>query len=29
VRITTLPITPEAIYRALRAAAGKPLENDK
>jgi CO/xanthine dehydrogenase Mo-binding subunit len=29
VRITSLPITPEAIYRALRAAAGKPLENDK
>ncbi|HET7596056.1 MAG TPA: molybdopterin cofactor-binding domain-containing protein, partial [Burkholderiales bacterium] len=25
VRITALPITPEAVYRALRAAAGDPL----
>ena len=27
VRITELPITAEAVYRALRAKAGKPLEN--
>ena len=26
VRITALPITPEAVYRALRAAANNPLE---
>ena len=25
VRITELPLTAEAVYRALRAAAGKPL----
>jgi CO/xanthine dehydrogenase Mo-binding subunit len=29
VRITELPITPEAVYRALRAAAGKPLEAER
>jgi CO/xanthine dehydrogenase Mo-binding subunit len=28
VRITALPITPEAVYRALRAAAGDPLPED-
>ncbi|MND03278.1 Nicotinate dehydrogenase medium molybdopterin subunit [compost metagenome] len=27
VRITTLPITAEAVYRALRTKAGKLLEN--
>lgn len=26
VRITSLPITPEAVYRAMRAAANQPLE---
>ena len=26
VRLTALPLTPEAVYRALRAAAGDPLE---
>jgi CO/xanthine dehydrogenase Mo-binding subunit len=25
VRLTRLPLTPEAVYRALRAANGKPL----
>ena len=28
IRITEMPITPEAVYRALRAAAGEPLEDD-
>ena len=28
VRITDLPITPEAVFRALRAAAGDPLADD-
>jgi CO/xanthine dehydrogenase Mo-binding subunit len=28
VRITALPITPEAVYRALRAAAGDSLPED-
>ena len=28
VRITELPITPEAVYRALRRAAGDPLPED-
>jgi len=27
VRLTRLPLTPEAVYRALRAAAGAPLED--
>ena len=27
VRLTSLPLTPEAVYRALRAAQGKPLED--
>ncbi|MDH5536860.1 MAG: molybdopterin-dependent oxidoreductase, partial [Betaproteobacteria bacterium] len=27
-RITTLPLMPEVIYRALREAEGKPLDND-
>ncbi len=27
VRITELPLTPEAIFRALRAKAGKPIED--
>jgi CO/xanthine dehydrogenase Mo-binding subunit len=27
VRLTELPLTPEAIFRALRAKAGKPLED--
>ena len=26
VRLTALPLTPEAVYRALRARAGRPLE---
>ena len=26
IRLTALPLTPEAVYRALRAAAGDPLE---
>jgi CO/xanthine dehydrogenase Mo-binding subunit len=26
VRLTTLPLTPEAVFRALRAAQGRPLE---
>jgi hypothetical protein len=25
VRLTQLPLTPEAVYRALRAASGEPL----
>ncbi len=25
VRLTELPLTPEAVYRALRAGAGQPL----
>jgi CO/xanthine dehydrogenase Mo-binding subunit len=29
VRLTELPLTPEAIFRALRAKAGKPLEDDR
>jgi CO/xanthine dehydrogenase Mo-binding subunit len=28
VRITSLPLTPEAVYRALRAAAGTPLAEE-
>lgn len=28
VRITTMPITPEAVFRALRAKAGTPLEDE-
>jgi CO/xanthine dehydrogenase Mo-binding subunit len=28
IRITEMPITPEAVYRALREAAGEPLEED-
>lgn len=28
VRITEMPITPEVVYRALRTAAGQPLEDD-
>jgi CO/xanthine dehydrogenase Mo-binding subunit len=28
VRLTELPLTPEAVFRALRAKAGKPLEED-
>jgi CO/xanthine dehydrogenase Mo-binding subunit len=28
VRLTTMPLTPEAVYRALRAKQGKPLEED-
>ena len=28
VRLTELPLTPEAVFRALRANAGKPLEDD-
>jgi CO/xanthine dehydrogenase Mo-binding subunit len=28
VRLTELPLTPEAVYRALRAAAGQPLAED-
>jgi len=28
VRLTELPLTPEAVFRALRAKAGKPLEDD-
>ncbi len=28
VRLTSLPLTAEAVYRALRVKAGKPLEND-
>jgi CO/xanthine dehydrogenase Mo-binding subunit len=27
VRLTTLPLTAEAVYRGMRANAGKPLEN--
>jgi hypothetical protein len=26
VRLTELPLNPEAVYRALRAKAGSPLE---
>jgi CO/xanthine dehydrogenase Mo-binding subunit len=29
VRLTALPLTPEAVYRALRAARGQPLEDDQ
>jgi CO/xanthine dehydrogenase Mo-binding subunit len=28
VRLTELPLSPEAVFRALRAKAGKPLEDD-
>lgn len=28
VRLTSLPLTPEAVFRALREKQGKPLEND-
>jgi hypothetical protein len=28
VRLTDLPLTPEAIFRALRAKANTPLEDD-
>jgi CO/xanthine dehydrogenase Mo-binding subunit len=28
VRLTELPLNPEAVYRALRAKAGKPLEDE-
>jgi hypothetical protein len=28
VRLTELPLTAEAVLRALRAKAGKPLEDD-
>ena len=28
IRITEMPITPEVVYRALRTAAGQPLEDD-
>ncbi|MGQ7793680.1 xanthine dehydrogenase family protein molybdopterin-binding subunit [Faunimonas sp. B44] len=28
VRLTALPITPEAVYRSLRAGAGQPLEDE-
>jgi CO/xanthine dehydrogenase Mo-binding subunit len=28
VRLTTLPLTPEAVYRAIRAARGEPLEDE-
>jgi CO/xanthine dehydrogenase Mo-binding subunit len=28
VRLTSLPLTPEAVYRALRAKQGKPLKDD-
>jgi CO/xanthine dehydrogenase Mo-binding subunit len=28
VRITSLPLTPEAVYRAIRAARGEPLEDE-
>jgi CO/xanthine dehydrogenase Mo-binding subunit len=28
VRLTTLPLTPEAIYRAMCAARGEPLEDE-
>jgi CO/xanthine dehydrogenase Mo-binding subunit len=27
VRLTALPLTPEAVYRALAAARGRPLED--
>jgi CO/xanthine dehydrogenase Mo-binding subunit len=27
VRLTELPLNPEAVFRALRARAGKPLED--
>jgi CO/xanthine dehydrogenase Mo-binding subunit len=27
IRLTELPLTPEAVLRAIRANAGKPLEN--
>ncbi|HEX6007767.1 MAG TPA: molybdopterin cofactor-binding domain-containing protein, partial [Burkholderiales bacterium] len=29
VRLTSLPITPEAVYRAIRRANGQPLEDDR
>jgi CO/xanthine dehydrogenase Mo-binding subunit len=29
VRLTSLPITPEAVYRAIRWANGQPLEDDR
>ncbi|MBI2297149.1 MAG: hypothetical protein HYU76_14185, partial [Betaproteobacteria bacterium] len=28
VRLTSLPLTPEAVYRALRAKQGKPLKDE-
>jgi len=28
VRLTRLPLTPEAVYRAIRAARGEPLEEE-
>ena len=28
VRLTSLPLTAEAVYRALREKAGNPLKND-
>ena len=28
VRLTELPLNPEAVLRAIRAKAGKPLEDD-
>ena len=28
VRLTTLPLTPEAVYRAMCAARGEPLEDE-
>jgi len=28
VRLTSLPLTAEAVYRALREKQGKPLQND-
>jgi len=28
VRLTELPLTPEAVLRALRQKAGKPLDED-
>jgi CO/xanthine dehydrogenase Mo-binding subunit len=28
VRLTELPLNPETVYRALRAKAGKPLEDE-
>ena len=28
VRLTSLPLTPEAVYRAIRAASGNPLGDE-